>query len=223
MVTSRPLTFYQTTIGKKAVMAISGVVLFGFVVGHMIGNLQVYGGPEMLNAYAAALHGLAGPLWVVRFVLLATIGAHIWSALSLQVRNSAARPIGYRVKRDVTTSVAAKTMLYGGVALALFIIYHLLHLTVGVASPSPFNAADVYANVVQGFQFWWLSALYIVAQIMLALHLYHGVWSLFQTLGLSHPRYDRWRRTLGTGLAVIVGAGNISIPVSIWAGIISLT
>ena len=211
--------FLASTIGRKIVMAVTGVVLFGFVVGHMIGNLQVYIGPESLDAYGRFLreflHG--GGLWIVRAVLLVSTLLHIWAAWSLSRTSWSARPVGYRETVHRESTYASRTMRWSGPILALFVVYHLLHLTIGSVHPA-FQEGKVYANVVSGFRVWPVSAFYIAAMLALGLHMYHGVWSMTQTLGLSHPRYDRLRRAgaaLFTGLVV---AGNISIPVAVLAG-----
>ena len=211
--------FFGSTIGRKIVMAATGVVLFGFVVGHMLGNLQVFLGPEKLNAYAHLLKSMGSLLWVVRIGLLAAVALHAWSATTLTLSNWRARPVGYRQTRYLESTYASRTMVWGGPLLATFIVYHILHLTVGSAHPA-FDATDVYANVVRGFSVWPVSAVYIVAMLALGLHLYHGVWSMLQTVGLSHPRYDALRTVFSTVFAVVVAAGNISIPVAVLTGVV---
>lgn len=213
--------FFGSSVGKKMVMAVTGVILFGFVLGHMLGNLQVYQGPERLNAYAALLKSTGGMLWAVRFGLLAAVGLHAWAATSLTLTSWAARPQGYRVVGSRGSTYASRTMRWGGPIVALFIVYHLLHLTVGSAHPS-FDHADVYGNVVRGFSVWWVSASYIVAMLALGLHLYHGVWSMFQTVGLNHPRYNPLIRTLATIFAIVVVVGNVSIPAAVLIGLVHL-
>ncbi|HLA79068.1 MAG TPA: succinate dehydrogenase cytochrome b subunit [Vicinamibacteria bacterium] len=213
--------FFGSSIGKKVVMAVTGLVLFGFVVGHMIGNLQVYLGPEPLNAYGALLrhmlHGVG--IWVVRSALLACIGLHIWAATSLTLTSWKARPVGYRQVTPEAASYASRTMRWSGPLLGLFIGYHLFHLTLGSAHPS-FKEGDVYHNVIAGFSMWPVSAFYIVAMLALGLHMFHGVWSLLQSLGLSHPRFDPLRKRLAALVTGIVVLGNISIPVSVLTGLI---
>ena len=213
--------FFGSSVGKKMVMAVTGVILFGFVLGHMIGNLQVYLGPEALNAYAALLKSTGGMLWVVRLGLLLAAGLHIWAATSLTLTSWAARPQGYRVVDSRGSTYASRTMRWGGPILGLFIVYHLLHLTVGSAHPS-FDHLDVYGNVVRAFRVWWVSAAYIVAMLALGLHLYHGVWSMFQTVGLNHPRYNPLIRTLATIFAIVVVVGNVSIPAAVLTGLVHL-
>ena len=214
-------TLFESTIGKKAVMAVTGLILFGFVVGHMIGNLQVYLGSEALNHYAVFLreflHG--GGIWVVRAVLLLATALHIWAATSLTLGSWRARPVRYRVQRYRESDYAARTMRWSGPILALFVIYHLLHLTVGSVHPN-FLEGDVYRNVIAGFRVVPVSAFYIVAMLALGLHMYHGVWSMLQTLGLSHPRYNGLRALCSSVVTAAVVVGNISIPVAVLAGLV---
>lgn len=217
----RALTLYQTTVGKKAVMAVSGLVLFGFVIGHLVGNLQLYQGPAAINEYAALLRRNAGPVWIARLVLLASVGAHIWSSFQLASRNNAARTSRYKQKRDLVTNYAAKTMVLSGPILLLFLLYHLAHLTFGLTTGAyEFNSHDVYNNVVYGFQVWWIAAVYIVGNLALGLHLYHGAWSMFQSVGLSHPRYDRLKEMAAIGLTAFIVVGNISFPIMVMAGVV---
>jgi succinate dehydrogenase / fumarate reductase cytochrome b subunit len=200
-------------------MAVTGVILFGFVVGHMIGNLQVYLGPEALDHYGAFLRelGHGGALWIARATLLAAVILHIWAAVSLTLTSTAARPVGYRRHAWRESTYASRTMRWSGAILALFIAYHLLHFTTGTVHPD-FRHGGVYHNVITGFRVWPVSVFYIAAQLALGLHLYHGIWSMLHTLGLSHPRYDRLRSGVSTAFAFLVVIGNISIPVAVLAG-----
>lgn len=209
--------FFASSIGKKVVMAVTGVVLFGFVIGHLLGNLQVYLGPEALNHYAEALRNLGPLLWIARGGLLVAVALHIWAAYSLTMMNRVARPEGYREKEHRESTYASRTMRWSGVLLLLFIVYHLLHMTFGTVHPD-FVAGDVYHNFIVGFRQTLVSAFYIVAMLALGLHLYHGAWSFLQTLGLSHPRYNHLRHAFATLLAVIVVVGNISMPLAVMAG-----
>jgi len=213
--------FLASTVGRKIVMAATGVVLFGFVVGHMIGNLQIYLGAESLDAYGrflrSFLHG--GGIWLARATLFVAVGLHIWAAWSLTRTSWAARPVAYRQVRRRESTYASRTMRWSGPLLALFIVYHLMHLTIGSAHPH-FEEGAVYANVVAGFQVWPVSAFYIVAMLALGLHMYHGVWSMTQTFGLAHPRYDGLRRGCAAAFTGLVVAGNISIPLTVLAGIV---
>ena len=190
-------SFFTSTIGKKVVMAVTGVVLVGFVVAHMAGNLQLYLGPEALNAYGHALrellHGTG--LWIARAVLLAAVALHVWAATSLTLQSRAARPVGYRKQSWTESTYASRTMRWSGPILLLFILYHLAHFTTGHAHPQ-FVEEDVFGNVVVGFQSGPVVFFYLMAMLALGLHLYHGIWSMLQTLGLSHPRYNPWRHAL---------------------------
>lgn len=219
----RVATFFASTVGKKMVMAVTGIILVVFVIGHMIGNLQVYLGAEALNDYGELLRELlhGGLLWVVRAVLLAAVVLHVWSATALTLGSWTARPVGYRRRQQWTESTyASRTMRWGGAILLIFIIYHLLHFTTGTAHQD-FVAGDVYHNVIAGFSVWWVSAFYVFAQLVLGLHLYHGTWSMLQTLGLSHPSYNRARVGLALFVTAIVVVGNISIPVAVLTGVVS--
>jgi succinate dehydrogenase / fumarate reductase, cytochrome b subunit len=220
----RSIGLYQTVVGKKFVMAISGIVLYGFVVGHLAGNLQVYlpNGEAAINNYAKFLKSLGGALWAVRGVLLLAVLAHIYSAFSLWSRNRAARPQAYAVKKTKRTGWAAyasRTMYLSGPILLCFIVYHLLHFTTGTVH-GQFVEGEVYRNLVTGFQNPLASGFYILSMLMLGYHLVHGVWSMFGSLGFSHPEYQSHLRLLATASAAGLMLGNISIPVSVLLGII---
>jgi succinate dehydrogenase / fumarate reductase cytochrome b subunit len=215
------VSFFGSTIGKKVVMALSGIVLFGFVIGHMAGNLQLYLGAHALNEYSVflreMLHGTG--LWIARAVLLTAVGLHIWAATSLTLEARGARPEGYRATRHRESTYASRTMVWSGPILLLFIVYHLLHLTFGTVHGS-FIEGDVYHNVVSGFSVWPVSLFYILAMLALGLHLRHGVWSMLQTLGLSHPRWNGLRAAFANLFALVVVVGNISMPVAVLAGLV---
>jgi succinate dehydrogenase / fumarate reductase cytochrome b subunit len=219
--------FYRSAIGKKAVMAVTGLILFGWIFLHMVGNLKLYLGPEHLNQYAEFLRTMFSPavpetgmLWLSRMVLLVAVIFHIHSAYALTMMNRDARPIAYQGRDYVKASYAARTMRWGGVIILLFVIYHLLHLTLGVVQSDTFIPGDVYHNVVAGFQVWWIAAFYILANLALGLHLYHGVWAMFSSLGVTHKRFENWRRVFATVFAVLITAGNISFPLSVLLGIV---
>ncbi len=218
----KTLSLYDTTIGKKAIAAVTGVVLYGFVIGHMLGNLQLFLGRETFNAYAAALKGNPPLLWGVRSVLLVSIVLHVATTLSLVARSAAARSIGYRQKQHATTNYAAMTMRWGGPALFLFILFHLAHYTFpGIALGNyRHDHFDVYGNVIHGFSVPWVTAIYVAAQTCLGFHLYHGAWSLFQSLGISHPRYNHMIKLGPKALGVGVAAGNILMPLAVLAGVV---
>lgn len=218
---TKALTFYGTTLGKKAVMAVSGLALLGFVLAHMAGNLQIFLGAAAINGYAEFLHSKPAILWGARLFLLAMVAAHVVSGVLLFKQNKAARPQGYRRKADdLATTYAARVMPYTGLIVLIFIVYHLLHLTAGVTGPE-YTALKPYENMVAGFSVAWLAGFYIIAQLCLAFHLYHGIWSLLQTLGASHPRYNPLRKKAAIGLSALIATGNISIPVSVLAGWVS--
>lgn len=218
--------FYRSTLAKKAVMAVTGLMLFGFVLGHMIGNLKLYGGSDKLNHYAEGLRGMGAPffgpselLWIARAGLIVAVVLHIWSAWALTRVSHQARPVGYARMHHQGATYASRTMRWGGVIVLFFIVYHLLHLTTGNAHPD-FHAGDVYRNVVVGFSNPLVAGFYIVAQVFLGLHLYHGLWSLFQSLGLSGPRFDRVRKGFALVFSLVISLANISFPVAVLTGLV---
>ena len=216
---AHPNTWVRSSIGRKFLMAATGALLVLFVIGHMIGNLQIYQGPAALNAYAEWLrdlgHGAA--LWTARLVLLAAVVVHVVAAVSLARENQAARPVPYYRLVPSASTYASRTLLWSGPILALFIVYHVLHFTTGQAHPA-FDPGDVYHNVIVGFRTPWVSGFYVLSMLALGLHLHHGVWSMTQSFGWSHPRIDALRRQLALGVTVLVVAGNVSIPVSVLIG-----
>ena len=222
----REMNLYRSAIGKKAVMAVTGVILFGWIFLHMVGNLKIYLGPTHLNEYAHFLRALGSPaipengaLWITRVILLVCVVFHIHAAYALTIMNQEARPIGYRDRAFVKGTYAARTMRWGGVIILLFVIYHLLHLTTGQAHPD-FVEGDPYHNLVTGFRVWWVSAVYILANLALGLHLYHGVWSMFASLGLTNPKYETARRGFATVFAFLITAANVSFPLAVLAGFV---
>jgi succinate dehydrogenase / fumarate reductase cytochrome b subunit len=217
---------YRSAIGKKAVMAVTGVILFGWIFLHMVGNLKLYLGATHLNEYAHWLQAIGTPampetglLWAVRLLLLVCVIFHIHAAWALTLINADARPVGYRDRGYVKGTYAARTMRWGGVIILLFVIYHLLHLTTGQVHPD-FVKDDPYHNVVTGFRVWWVAAVYIIANLALGLHLYHGVWSMFSSVGLTNPKYELARRGFATVFAVLITAANVSFPLAVLAGIV---
>ena len=211
--------FYRTAVGKKAVMAATGVVLVLFLVGHLLGNLQIFLGPERINRYAAFLKSTGELLWIVRGVMLLAVLLHIVTAALLVLANWRARPVGYAVKKDQETTYAARTMIVSGPLILLYVVYHLLMFTF-LKTPPGLSETDVYSNVVQAFQVPLISGVYIVAMVALGFHLWHGLWSMLQSLGLSHPAYNRARKVVAAVVAVLIAAGYISIPVSVLLGIV---
>jgi succinate dehydrogenase / fumarate reductase cytochrome b subunit len=216
------ITTFSTTIGKKAALAVTGMVLFGFTVGHMLGNLQVFLGPEVFNGYAESIKGKPPLLWGIRTLLLASVIGHIALAYDLYSRSSAARAVGYRMKRNTVTSYAAVTMKYSGPILLLYIVFHLAHFTApGLAlGAAPFSHTDAYTNFVSSFKVPWVAGVYVLANLFLGLHLYHGSWSLFQSLGISHPRYNPARQRIAIALALTVTTGNVILPLSVLTGFV---
>jgi succinate dehydrogenase / fumarate reductase cytochrome b subunit len=233
---SRPLPrtsiiaeFWASTIGKKIVMAVTGLVLVGFVIAHMVGNLKLYQGEAKFNAYAVWLREMGGPavgheqaLWAARLVLLLAVVLHMVAAWQLARRSWAARPVAYQERKAIQATYASRTMRWGGVIVLLFIVYHILHLTFGVIGfpPGEFKHLSVYKNVVAGFSVWYVSVFYILANLALGLHLFHGVWSMFQTIGLSGFGMDRFYRGIATVVALAVVLGNISIPIAVLSGVV---
>jgi succinate dehydrogenase / fumarate reductase, cytochrome b subunit len=215
------LRFWQTTVGKKAMMAVTGFILFGFVCGHLIGNLQIFLPPEKINRYAELLKSHPAVLWGTRITLLFSVGLHVWSSFELWLLQRDARPVQYVKKANLNSTYASRTMLWSGPIIAAFVIFHLLHFTFGTVHPGgPFDEHNVYNNVVTGFQVWPVSLFYIIAMAMLCYHLYHGLWSMFQSLGFSHPVYTPWLQRFAKVVAILIAVGNISIPVAILAGFI---
>ena len=214
------LSFWRSTVGKKVVMALTGAIGVGYVTAHMLGNLQVFEGAGKINAYAGLLKSNMGLLWMARSVLIIAVILHIVAAYQLARTSQKSRPVGYKRWRAAGSDFASRTMRWTGPLLALFIVYHLLHLTTGAVHPN-FVEADVYHNVISGFRVWYVSVIYIVAMLMLALHLYHGAWSMFESLGVNHPKYNRLIRFLATILTAIVAAGFIAIPAAVLMGFIS--
>ena len=220
------LNFAKSTIGAKVVMGVTGVMLIGFVIMHMVGNLQVFIGPEALNAYGKMLHDLGGLLWVARFGLIGAIVLHIVSGLRLASLNRAARPVRYVHETTVQATFASRYMRMSGLVVLAFVIYHLLHFTVGGAVPDDTGyldsqgRKDIYKMVVLGFQQPAVAVSYIIAMILLGLHLNHGASSLFKSLGLRNPKYNNMIDKVGPALAIFVVLGNCSMPIAILTGLV---
>lgn len=216
----RAPSFWQSTNGKKVVMAVTGMILFLFVVGHLLGNLQIFDGPARLNAYSHFLKSLGELLWIARGVLIVSVVLHITVTVQLALRNRKARPVGYSKKKSVHSSYADRTMYWSGPIILAFVIFHLLEFTAGTLHPGApaFSELDVYYNVVAGFSVWWVSAWYIFSMVLLGFHLRHGIWSMLQSLGWHHPRHSPLLQQAALWLAILITAGYISIPVSVLAG-----
>ncbi|QES02839.1 succinate dehydrogenase [Streptomyces venezuelae ATCC 10712] len=219
--------FLSSTLGKKTVMAVSGLIMLGYLVAHVAGNLKVFFGPEEFNAYGHWLRVMGAPvlhhhwaLWIVRIVLLAAVAAHAVSAYQLSRRDVKARPTAY-VHRRRRASYATRTMRWGGIILALFIVWHVLDLTTGTVHPGGFEEGKPYQNVVDTFSTWYGNVIYIVAMLAVGLHVRHGFWSAAQTLGVGNARRERLLRALANTLALVLTAGFVSVPVAVMTGVVS--
>lgn len=213
------IAFWRSTIGKKAVMAVTGLILIAFLISHVASNLTIFQGPKHLNAYAAFLRELGPLLWVARGILLVAALLHIVAALQLTRLDRAARPTRYAVYKPQAATLASRTMRWGGVLLLAFIIFHILHFTTGALHPA-FVAGDVYANVIRGFQVPWVVALYVVAMIAVGLHLYHGAWSGFRTLGVNRASAQPLSHRVSLVFAALIWLGFTVIPLAVVAGVL---
>jgi succinate dehydrogenase / fumarate reductase, cytochrome b subunit len=223
----RVVSLYRSTVGKKVLMAGTGIVLFGFVFAHMVGNLKMLLGPESMNHYAEWLREVGYPalphgagLWIFRIVLLLALVVHVIAAVQLARRSRGARDRGYTKFQDLSDSYASRTMRWGGVILFFFVVYHILHFTTGQAHVD-FVAGDAYRNYVVAFQSPLIFGVYLLAQTALCFHLYHGVWSVFQTLGLNHPKYNHLRRPFAVVFALVVFIGFMTPPTLVLAGVLA--
>lgn len=219
-----PISQYaKSTVGRKTLVAITGVMMIGFLVAHVVGNLQMYEGRGLtpdttkMNEYSALLHREMALLWVARLGLIATAVVHIVCTISLAIQNKAARPQGYVMKKTYSTA-ASRMMVFGGLFILCYIVYHLLHFTLGAVHKDLYHPHDVYQNVIDSFQNPAISAVYIAAMIALYFHLYHGTVALFETLGMTNPLHIQWIKKLGFILSVGICAGFISIPVGVYMG-----
>jgi succinate dehydrogenase / fumarate reductase cytochrome b subunit len=220
------VTFYRSAVAKKWLMAVSGIVLLGYVLVHMIGNLKVFLGKDDINEYADWLRRLGEPalprevvLWGLRTGLIAAFVIHIVAAYQLTLINRRARPTQYKSPRDyAAASFASRTMRWTGVIVGLFLIFHLLDLTFGTVNPG-FESGNVYRNLLATFDRVPVAVAYIVANLALGIHIFHGAWSMFQSLGLNNPRYNAWRRFFAVGFAGVITTGNVAIPLLITAGV----
>ncbi len=215
-------SFWQSANGKKVVMAITGVLMFLFVIGHLLGNLLIFAGWKAFNDYARLLHFDETLLWIIRTLLIIAIVLHLVATVQLAMQNKKARTIGYSRWQPINSSYASRTMYWSGPIVLAFIIFHLLQFTSGTIHPhSQFIPGDVYHNVVAGFEVWWVSAWYIFAIALLSLHLRHGLWSMLQSVGLSHSlRRERVLKQVALLISVLIFLGYISIPASIMLGLI---
>jgi succinate dehydrogenase / fumarate reductase cytochrome b subunit len=220
---------FNSSLGKKYIMAVTGFFMFLFVIGHLAGNLQIFGGPEMINRYGHFLQSNLELVWPARIILLVFLVLHIWSASKLSVENKAARPVGYTVYQPIGSSYASRTMLMSGIIVFVFIIYHLLHYTVQlqyinltgknfVTFMDPEKRHDIYKMMVVGFSNGWVSAFYILGIGLLCLHLSHGASSMFQSMGWKNEAYRRLLDKLSIIAAVLIFLGYVSIPIAILCG-----
>ena len=211
---------WASTVGKKALMALSGLVLFAYVVAHLLGNLQIYAGSEAIDAYARFLHSKPAVLWTARLILLAAVLVHAVAGIQLWLRRHEARPVVYRARENIQATAASRTMIWTGFVIAAFVVYHVADLTLGVAHAGPYVEEQPSINVTGGFSHPVPALLYVAAMVALGFHLWHGVYSMFGSLGLSHPRYTECVKRLAALAATLVALGNISIPVAVLTGLV---
>jgi succinate dehydrogenase / fumarate reductase cytochrome b subunit len=219
---SRIQKFWHSTIGKKIVMAATGIIGIGFLIAHVAGNMLVFRGPVAMNNYSHMLHGPAAELlWVMRVVLIVAVVLHIWAAWSLTQTSHAARPTGYTRREPQVSTLASRLMRWGGVLLLVFIVFHILHFTTGTIRPTgSFVEGDVFANVVGSFHIWWVSLFYIVAMAFLGLHLYHGAWSSVRTLGVTGNSPNPMHRNVSAIIAIVLWLGFTLVPVAVLLGLV---
>jgi succinate dehydrogenase / fumarate reductase cytochrome b subunit len=217
---NRVLALWNTSVGKKAVMAATGIIMVAYLITHVLANLLVFQGPEKINAYSQFLHGTGGALWAARLVLFAAVVLHILAAVQLTARRRAARPVGYAGGREAQVStIASRTIRWGGVLILVFLVYHILHFTLGTVHAS-FIEGDPYHNVAAGFGSPLVVLFYELTMAAVGLHLYHGIWSSGRTLGLIQASPHPLRRQLALVLAILVWAGFTVIPIAVYAGVI---
>jgi len=222
-----PIEFYRSALAKKYVMAITGIMLMGFVFAHMVGNLKMYLGPEDFDHYAEFLRELAVPilprtvaLWLMRLGLVAAFALHIHSAYSLTRMNHAARTVKYQSQRDyIAANFASRSMRWTGIIVGLFVVFHLFDLS-WTGTGATFVRGQAYENVADSLARTWVALIYIAANIALGIHLFHGAWSLFQSMGWNNPRFNSWRRNFAAAFAVLIVIGNVSFPVAVQLGIV---
>jgi succinate dehydrogenase / fumarate reductase, cytochrome b subunit len=220
------LSFYKSTIGKKIIMGLTGLIGIGFLILHMAGNLQVFMGPAKINEYGAALHGpLVEVTWLLRIVLIVSVVLHVLMAYQLTRRSAEARPVGYQRKIPQVATLSSRTMTWGGVLLLVFIVVHILHFTTETVDPGGYRgmtdirgARDVYGNIVASFRIWWVAVFYIVAMIALGLHLYHGAWSSIRTLGYAKQSANPLHRRIALAVTAVIWLGFTIIPIAVMVG-----
>jgi succinate dehydrogenase / fumarate reductase cytochrome b subunit len=220
-------TLWNSSIGKKSVMSVTGLLMLAFLVVHMLGNLKIFFGRSDFDHYAGWLRTIGEPilhntwyLWIQRFVLLVVLVLHVTAAAQLSKRDLQARPTKYAHGQRPKATFATRTMRWGGVILLLFIIWHILDLTIGAVNPD-YQDHHPYHNVVKDFQVWWINIIYIVGMIAVGLHINHGFWSASQTLGYNSLKRDRGLKIFGTTLAVIITLGFLAVPIGVMTGLVS--
>ena len=220
---------YRSTIGKKVIMAVTGLMLVGFVILHMLGNLQVFISPAKMNGYAAFLRSLGELLWLARILLLVALVLHVLMAYQLTRIKQHARPIAYQRREPQVSTAASRTMRWGGVLILVFVIFHILQFTTGTVFPiasrpdalyPAFSQSDVYGNVIAAFRTPWVVTFYVVVMLFLMLHLFHGAWASVRTLGLFKPSRHPLHRRVATGIALVVWLGFTAVPVAVFLGVI---
>jgi succinate dehydrogenase / fumarate reductase cytochrome b subunit len=213
--------FYGSMVGKKVVMAATGLIGIGFVILHSLGNLLVFRGPEAINSYSHFLKSTGELLWTLRALLLLAVILHVIAAIQLTRQSRAARPIGYTKRESQVATISSRTMRWGGALLLVFIVVHILHFTTGNIRPAGvFSREDVYANVVTSFRIWWVTLFYVVAMLALGLHLFHGAWSSVRSIGVSQPSPHPLHRRVSLLIAVFVWAAFTAIPVAVFSGFV---
>jgi succinate dehydrogenase / fumarate reductase cytochrome b subunit len=217
--TSRLGALWTSLVGKKALMGASGIVLFAFVLGHMVGNLQAFEGPARLNRYAELLRVEPPLLWTVRIVLLVAVLVHAIAGIQLWLARRESRPVAYRQYTPTVSTPASRTMIWSGFLILGFVVYHLLDLTFGVANPA-FRHGDVFHNLVASLGRGAAAVFYVLAVAGLGVHLWHGLWSMFQSLGVSNRAYTPGIKTFAVAFAVILGVGFAAIPLAVLFGVI---
>ncbi len=222
--------FWRSSSGKKLMMAVTGAILFGYVVLHLYGNLKLFAGPRAINGWWVFLRvvgepafGYAEVLWIVRVILLLALSLHVTAAYQLTRWDRAARPVRYTLWRSAGSTYASRTMGWSGLFLLLFIIYHIGDLTLGMLHPATvaaYREGNVYGNLQGDFRLWYIALIYVAAVLALGLHLYHAVWSMAQTVGLTYPRSSRAWRNAALCFSLALTVGNIAIPVAILTGLV---
>jgi succinate dehydrogenase / fumarate reductase, cytochrome b subunit len=220
----------RTSIGKKLLMATSSIILFLYVVAHLAGNLKIFFGPDPFNHYAEWLRVAGSPLfpdegvlWIARVVLLAALLVHVGAYIQLWRQKRRARTVGYRTFDPQVFNWMSRTMMWGGIAILGFVIFHVLHLTTGHIQPDlayEFQRHDPYENVIAGFRVWWVSGVYVVGVVALGMHLYHGLWSAMQTLGMNNAKYNLYRRPGAAAIAILITIGYLTIPLGVLFGMV---